>query len=86
MNSPIIAIFALLGSIGLFFSGIRTMAVISMDEKMEKWSIQENRGVIIFLSIGLILLFVVGLFPQWFYPWFSDVAKVFPLLSTWQMP
>jgi formate hydrogenlyase subunit 3/multisubunit Na+/H+ antiporter MnhD subunit len=86
MNSPIIAIFALLGSIGLFFSGIRTLAVISIDENNQKWSVQENRGLIIFLSIGLILLFLVGLFPQWFFPLFSDGAKVFPLLTSWQMP
>jgi NADH-quinone oxidoreductase subunit N len=84
--SPIVTVLTLIGSFGLFVSGVRTMAVITMGESEEKWSFQENRGAIIFLSIGLILLLLVGLFPQWFLPLFSDVAEVFPHLITWQVP
>jgi len=86
MLSPIVTVFTLIGSFGLFVSGIRTMAVLTMGQSEEKWSFQENRGAIFFLSIGLILLLLVGLIPQWFLPLFSDVAKVFPHLITWQVP
>jgi NADH:ubiquinone oxidoreductase subunit 2 (subunit N) len=77
IHTPIIAIFTLLGCVGLFSSGVRTLAVLTMGENEEKWSVQENRGAIFFISIGIIVLFLVGIFPHWFLPLFSDVAKVF---------
>jgi len=86
INAPIVAVFTLLGSIGLFSSGLRTMAVLTMGENEEYWSFQENRGSIIFISIGIILLLLVGLFPQWFLPPLTDVAQVFSHLITWQVP
>ena len=86
INSPIVTVFTLLGSFGLFSSGLRTMAVLIMGENEENWSFQENRGSIIFISIGMILLLLVGLFPQWFLPPLTDVAQVFSHLITWQVP
>jgi formate hydrogenlyase subunit 3/multisubunit Na+/H+ antiporter MnhD subunit len=85
-SSPVLTLFTLLGCFGLFTSGLRTMAVITMGENEAQWSIQENRGKIFFLSIGVILLFLVGLFPQWFLPPFTNVAQIFSHLASWQLP
>jgi formate hydrogenlyase subunit 3/multisubunit Na+/H+ antiporter MnhD subunit len=86
VEAPIVAGFSLLGSIGLFISGIRMLAVLTMGNDETTWSIQENRGLIIFLSCGTLLLFIVGLFPQWFYPSITSVSQLFSHLLTWQVP
>jgi formate hydrogenlyase subunit 3/multisubunit Na+/H+ antiporter MnhD subunit len=86
ITSPIVTVFTLFGSFGLFSSGLRTMAVITMGNNEDNWSIRENRSSLLFLSIGLILLFLVGLFPQWFLPPLTNVAQVFSHLVSWQVP
>jgi NADH-quinone oxidoreductase subunit N len=85
-TSPLTAVFTFLGSVGLFTSGIRMMAVLSMGKINTGWSIQEGRGVLLFLSLGLIMLLLVGLFPQWFFPRLSTVSQVFTHLLSWKVP
>ena len=85
-RSSVIAIFTLLGSVGLFTSGIRMMAVFLMGKAEVDWNIHEHHGLIIFLGIGVMMLFLVGLFPQWFFPALSNIAQIFPHLMSWQVP
>ncbi len=86
ISSPVTAGFTLLGSLGLFISGIRTTAVLTMGKDEEPWSVQEKRGTLIFLVIGISLLLVVGLFPQVFLSPLANISQVFPHLTTWQLP
>jgi NADH-quinone oxidoreductase subunit N len=85
-QSLIIAIFTLLGNVGLLISGIRTMAVLIMGKDEANWSIHEDKGLIFFLGFGVILLFLLGLFPQWFSPSIANVSQVFSHLISWQVP
>jgi NADH-quinone oxidoreductase subunit N len=84
-HSFITAIFTLLGTVGLMISAIRMLAVLTMG-KEEGWKIHESRGLLVFLSIGIVLLFLVGLFPNWFFPPSIDVSLVFSHLISWQVP
>lgn len=84
--SPLTALFTLLGSVGLFISAIRMLAVLSMGKNDTPWTLVENRGTIFFIAIGSLVLFLVGLFPQWFFPHLSSISQVFSHLSTWKVP
>ena len=69
------ALFSLLGSIGLFASGLRTFAVFVTGPEDQPWKVTEPWHYLILLGIGLALLFMVGLFPQLFLPsWISGLS------------
>jgi NADH-quinone oxidoreductase subunit N len=84
-HSLIAAIFTLLGTVGLMVSAIRMLAVLTMG-KEEGWNIHESRGILLFLSIGMVLLFLVGLYPNWFFPSSINFSQVFSHLISWQLP
>jgi NADH-quinone oxidoreductase subunit N len=85
-SAPVIAGFTLFGSVGLFISGIRTTAVLTMGKIESPWSMQEKRITLVFLVTGIVLLFVAGLFPQWFLPPLNSLAQLFSHLLSWQVP
>ena len=85
-NSPIVTVFTLIGCFGLFLSGLRTMVVLVTEKNGDNRDLHEKRGIMVFLSIGLILMLLVGIFPQWFLPPLNDVAQVFTHLISWQVP
>jgi NADH-quinone oxidoreductase subunit N len=76
-QSIILAIVTLLGSIGLFVSAIRTLTVLISGKQDVKWSIQEKNWATPLVAVGVILIFLVGLFPQWFSPSLAQVSQVF---------
>jgi NADH-quinone oxidoreductase subunit N len=86
INSSAITVFTLFGCFGLFIGGLRSMAVLVKGDTDEKWSLHETRGSLIFLTIGLILLFLIGVLPQWFLPYMTNAAQVFSHLISWQVP
>jgi formate hydrogenlyase subunit 3/multisubunit Na+/H+ antiporter MnhD subunit len=85
-RSVVTAIVTLVGTVGLLISAIRTLAVLTMGNEETGWKITESRGTIIFLSIGIVLLFLVGLFPHWFFLPSLDATQVFSHLMSWQVP
>jgi len=85
-SSPIVTIFTLIGSFGLFTSGLRTLAAITMGKTDDNWRLGENRSLILFMSIGMLLLFLVGLLPHLFLPPLTNLASVFSHLISWQVP
>ena len=45
--------------------------------KAGEWQITESRAQLFFLIVGILLLILVGLFPQWFFPTFANVQQAF---------
>lgn len=59
---------SLIGSAGLLMGALRTLAVLLTGSGSEEWQVLENRRQLGLLAAGGILLFLLGIFPQWFLP------------------
>ena len=62
------ALFSLFGCIGLFASGLRSLAVFVTGPDDHPWKITESWQFLLLLGVGLAALLLVGLFPQLFLP------------------
>lgn len=73
----IIAILALVGSAGLLFAGLRTLAVLLTRSPQQSWAVSESRPQMLLLTLGGAFLLLIGLLPQWFMPTLTQVARLF---------
>lgn len=71
------AVLSLLGNACLLAAGIRTLFVSVTGSSQEGWQISERGLQVTLLVLGGVLLFVVGLMPQWFFPSLTDMALIF---------
>ncbi len=77
VKSPFAALAALFGSAGLLVGGLRMLAVLVMGSGEEIGQPVESWGEKLLLISGGAALFVVGLFPQWFFPVMVRLASAF---------
>lgn len=70
-----------LGLIGLLASAFRSLAVISMAEEYTSWEPRESLTQQIMLGLGVIALFVLGLFPQTIQYFLTDLPLMFEHLG-----
>lgn len=68
------ALAGLIGITGLMAGAIRSLAVLSMGAEEDRWVISENRWQIIFLSIGILIIFLLGLVPQTYMTILSNIG------------
>lgn len=61
-----VAFWFLVGILGLLTGAIRTLAVLVMAPKETDWEIKEGWGPGIMIGLGVISLFILGIFPQTF--------------------
>jgi formate hydrogenlyase subunit 3/multisubunit Na+/H+ antiporter MnhD subunit len=71
------AIWYFVATIGLLMGGIRTLAVLVTPSSDEGFSTQENWPQRIFLSLGILILMITGIFPQWAAPLLSQLPSMF---------
>lgn len=69
------------GLIGLFTASIRTLAVLSMADEYAGWEMGEDWLQGIMLGLGMIGLFVLGLFPQAVQYFLADLPSMFEHLG-----
>ncbi|MDD2696326.1 MAG: proton-conducting transporter membrane subunit, partial [Anaerolineales bacterium] len=74
---PLVNYAALFGSMGLLFGGLRVLVVTLSDGSGVDDQPLESRGQRFFLAIGGLALFVIGLFPQWFFPALVRMATLY---------
>jgi formate hydrogenlyase subunit 3/multisubunit Na+/H+ antiporter MnhD subunit len=70
-----------LGIVGLLTSAIRSLAVISMAEEYTVWEPSESFVQMLMLGLGVIGLFILGLFPQTMQFFLSNLPAMFEHLG-----
>jgi formate hydrogenlyase subunit 3/multisubunit Na+/H+ antiporter MnhD subunit len=61
-----VALWFLVGILGLLTGATRTLAVLVMAPKETDWEVREGWGFGIMIGLGVISLFILGIFPQTF--------------------
>jgi NADH:ubiquinone oxidoreductase subunit 2 (subunit N) len=74
------AVLALLGMAGLLLGGLRTLAVLIAGEGEARWQLSEGPILRIYLGLGILAMLLLGLFPQWFLPFFQSMPAAFERL------
>jgi formate hydrogenlyase subunit 3/multisubunit Na+/H+ antiporter MnhD subunit len=69
-----VALLVLIGNAGLLASALRALAVMVMSPQDQKWQLSEQPVQVGLLAVGWILVFSVGLLPQWFLPGLVQLA------------
>jgi NADH-quinone oxidoreductase subunit N len=75
------ALWMSIGIIGLLTSAFRSLAVISMADEYTTWKPRENTAQMIMLGLGMIGLFILGLFPQTIQFFLADLPLMFEHLG-----
>jgi len=70
---PTAVIWAFIGSVGLIVGGLRSLAVLVMGPEEQDGKIKAPLFSTILLWIGMLGLFAIGLFPNWFSQVFLDL-------------
>lgn len=76
-SSPRLIVWAFFGMLGIGLVGLRTLAVFISQPEREKPRIGEKPAEAFILSAGLLVLFLLGVFPQLFQPWMLSILNAF---------
>ena len=76
-QSPNLTFWILMGSLGLFIGGIRTLIAFSRAQEGTPWKAAENSFQRILMSLAWAALVLLGLFPQWAQILWSKLPAMF---------
>jgi hypothetical protein len=67
----------IIGASGLIIAGLRTLAALVIDPETQKWQLTEKTPQIILLTLGWVMLLVIGVLPQLSIPALTNMALIF---------
>lgn len=70
-----------LGLFGLLIASVRTLATLVMASEETKWELNETLVQTLMLSIGVLGIFLIGLFPQILQPFITSLPTIFEHLA-----
>lgn len=70
-----------MASLGLWVGALRSLAILTMSPENMPWESQETMQQRILIAIGLLGLFIFGLFPQWAQPLLANLPAMFEHLG-----
>ena len=70
-----------LGLFGLLIASVRTLATLVMASEETKWELNETLVQTLMLSIGVLGIFLMGLFPQILQPFLTSLPTIFEHLA-----
>lgn len=76
-RAPAGVFLAVLGNIGLIFAGMHTLAILITGPQDVPWSIQETRPQRFLISMGGLMILIMGVVPQWIIPALIHIASIF---------
>ncbi len=76
-QSLALSFWSFLGMLGLLMGAIRTLAVLVTVEENKAWELKESWMQMTMLGLGVIGLFVFGMFPQVLLPFLKDLPALF---------
>jgi NADH:ubiquinone oxidoreductase subunit 2 (subunit N) len=74
-------IWVLVGNLGLFFGAVRVMLAIALAPEGTPWDSHETGAQRVLLSLAFLALFLLGLFPQWVLPLWTNLPIFFTHLG-----
>jgi formate hydrogenlyase subunit 3/multisubunit Na+/H+ antiporter MnhD subunit len=80
-ESTVAALWMGVGIIGLLTSALRSLAVISMAEEYAGWEVRENPAQRVMLGLGVIGIFILGVFPQTVQTFLASLPLMFEHLG-----
>jgi formate hydrogenlyase subunit 3/multisubunit Na+/H+ antiporter MnhD subunit len=80
-QSPAASFWIFVGFFGLLIAAIRTLATFVMAEEDSKWQLTESWAQTTLLGIGVLGLFLLGVFPQALQPFIANLPALFQHLG-----
>lgn len=80
-NSLPVAFWVLVGSLGLIASAVRVLSALVSAPEGSLWGSRETNMQRLFLAVGVLFLFILGIFPEWVLPLWTKLPAIFQHLG-----